>query len=533
MSLFDDLFDDDVANSGRVLKKNGKPVIERQVAQSGLSQDGASQENVSQENMAESMTLTAAPQMGGYAADDLFAGVNTFAAPSFDVDKLWQLCLDELKLQVGEKDYHQWLRPLRPVIEGEYLVILAINLVFIRHVNTHYLGIINRVLAEHTGGKLTAVVRVQSLAPEPAPKPKKRSTNKKTPLVFEESEAIEEQFTFENFVKAKSNALAYSTLYELAKRVGEKGNIGGNLFFIHGASGLGKTHLMQAVAHRYQKSGLSYCYFSKDRFFRVSIEAMRGGEEKTEQFIKKISRADLLIIDDVHMINNKNGPKVSQLMLTLFEEFTKGSKRLILASDKPPLQMKDFDSRFLSRFSGGLEVAVSQPDIETRVQILQKKAHALNMELPKECALFIAQNVAPDVRRLEGALLQLKAYSLTRGINHIDLYFVQDALQDRMESKTRLLNAETVRDVVAEYYSVSAKDLIGKKRVRTIARPRQMAMALVRELTQDSLLDIGHAFGGRDHTTVMHACETIAKLRQEDDNINTDYQNLLTTLKFS
>lgn len=469
------------------------------------------------------------------AFDDLFAGVDTehSVSVSFDVDGLWQLCLDELKPQIGEKDYHQWLRPLKPIIEGRQLVILAINSVFIRHINTHYLGIINRVLAEHTQGKLTAVVKVQSLAPEPTSKPKKRTAGKKAPLVFEESEAIEEQFTFENFVKAKSNALAYSTLFELTKRLGEKGNIGGNLFFIHGASGLGKTHLMQAVAHRYQKAGLSYCYFSKDRFFRVSIEAMRGGEDKTEQFIKKISRADLLIIDDVHMINNKNGPKVSQVMMTLFETFTKGNKRLILASDKPALQMKDFDSRFLSRFSGGLEIGVSQPDIETRVQILQKKASALEMDLPKECALFIAQNVAPDVRRLEGALLQLRAYSLTRGIGYIDLLFVQDALQDRVETKARLLNAETVRDVVAEYYGISAKDLLGKKRVRTIARPRQVAMALVRELTQDSLLDIGHAFGGRDHTTVMHACDTIAKLRLEDSTLNTDYHNLLTTLKYS
>ena len=248
--------------------------------------------------------------------------------------------------------------------------------------------------------------------------------------------------------------------------------------------------------------------------------------------IKRICRADLLIVDDVHLINNKNGPKVSQLLMTLFGEFTKGDKCLILASDKPPAQMANFDGRFLSRFSSGLTAAIEPPDIETRMQILQKKASIMNMDLPKECALFIAQNIPPDVRRLEGALNQVQANAAIIG-DKIDLRLVRHALKDRIEAKARAVNAENIKDVVAEYYGIAQKDLIGKKRTRTIARPRQMAMALIRELTQDSFPEIGQAFGGRDHTTVMYACEKISQLCQTDPNIQKDYQSLMATLEFA
>ena len=328
--------------------------------------------------------------------------------------------------------------------------------------------------------------------------------------------------------------MAYNACLELSKKIGQEKNssIDNHLVFIYGSSGLGKTHLMHAVAHRYQKAGLCYCYFTKDQFFKVTIDAMRGGDGRIDGLIKRICRADLLIVDDVHLINNKNGPKVSQLLMTLFGEFTKGNKCLILASDKPPAQMANFDGRFLSRFSSGLTAAIEPPDIETRMQILQKKASIMNMDLPKECALFIAQNIPPDVRRLEGALNQVQANAAIVG-DKIDLRLVRHALKDRIEAKARAVNAENIKDVVAEYYGIAQKDLIGKKRTRTIARPRQMAMALIRELTQDSFPEIGQAFGGRDHTTVMHACEKISQLCQTDPNIQKDYQSLMATLEFA
>lgn len=449
-----------------------------------------------------------------------------------DAQQLWQSCLEALRLEVSEIEFNQWLRPLKPQIEGKYLWLSAINSVFIKHINSHYLNIINQVLAQHSQGQLSAKVRVLSLSSKTAKSNTKQSpTNTKAQTKIAESHDIDENYTFESFVKGKPNALAYNACYELAKQAGQKRSVGNNVVFIYGASGLGKTHLMHAVAHRYQKAGLSYCYFTKDQFFRVTINAMRSGDSKSDQLIKRIAKADLLMIDDVHMINEKNGPKVSQFLMTLFEEFSKGNKRLILASNRSPSQMEDFDTRFLSRFSGGLSLPIEPPDIETRVQILHKKAHALQMTLPKECALFIAQNIPPDVRRLEGALNQIHANTLVSN-QEIDLELVRKAIKDRIEARARAVNAESIRDVVAEYYSVSTKDLMGKKRAREIARPRQMAMALIRELTQDSFPEIGQVFGGRDHTTVMHACEKIAQLRLSDPVIEKDYQTLMVTLEF-
>ena len=194
--------------------------------------------------------------------------------------------------------------------------------------------------------------------------------------------------------------------------------------------------------------------------------------------------------------------------------------------------MQDFDTRFLSRFEGGLSLAIESPDIEMRMQILQKKASLLGMELPKDCAIFMAQNMPPEFRRLEGALNQVRANALLVG-GEVTLSLVRYAIKDRIEARARAVNAENIRDLVTENYGVSVKDLIGKKRARNIARPRQMAMALVRELTQDSFPEIGQVFGGRDHTTVIHACEKISELRAVESSVEKDYQALLATLEFA
>lgn len=437
---------------------------------------------------------------------------------------LWQRCLVELSYQIAESELKQWLEPLKPQIAGDTLTLYAINQVFLRRC-AKYVPIIEQVLAQYGDGVHRVALKKEILKSTPiAPVVAKRPSS-----ISLEGDAIKDSYVFENFVKGKSNTLAYNACLEMAKQAGQKG--GNSLFFIYGASGLGKTHLMHAVAHRYQKAGLEYCYFTKDGFFRAMTGAMvKKGE--AGNLLKRISKADLLIIDDVHLINNQSGPQVSQTLITLCDEFTQGNKRLILASNKPPSLMENFEERFLSRFSGGLTLPIEPPDIETRVQILQKKAHMLGVELPKDCALFIAQNIPSDVRSLEGALNQVVASTQLYG-QQINLELAKVALKDRIESKARAVNAENIRSVVSEYYGVSLKDLMSKKRARPIARPRQMAMALIRELTQDSFPEIGQGFGGRDHTTVIHACEAIAKLRQSDADIEKDYQALMATLKFS
>lgn len=453
-----------------------------------------------------------------------------FLDTSDDAEELWGLCLVELKAGMSEMDFNQWIRPITPTLQGDTLVLSAINPVYIERINKNYLSIITAVLSEQTQGRISLKTQLKSRS---APKASKKKTKK---VHVEGSNTLNPLYTFDNFVKGKSNALAYNACVELSKKLGQEtgGVLDSHLLFVYGASGLGKTHLISAVAHRYQKAGLNYCFFDKDSFFKATTTAFRleqGGEKgEVERLMERIRQTDLLMIDDIHMIKSKSGSAVLDVLTRLFSDFTQGNKRLILASDRPPARMTNFDERFLSRFSRGLSLPIDPPDMETRIQILHKKAEAKSMVLPKECAIFIAQNVPFDVRGLEGALDQVLAYAITTGMQ-VDLRLVRQALRDRIEVKTASVNAESIRDVVAKYYGVPVKELMGKKRSRHIARPRQVAMALMRELTQDSFPEIGQAFGGRDHTTVMHACQAIAELRETDTQMNKDYQSLMVTLR--
>ena len=447
------------------------------------------------------------------------------SSPSAD---FWQECLKELSFEVSEADFLRWLSPLEASVDGDVLVLSAINQYFITHIKDNYIDKIELLVKKHAPAGIEGVRLETPKVVDVKPKSEKTVTKKaKSNTQIEESEQLEDNYTFDAFVKGKSNAFAYNACYDLGKKGGESAY---PLVFLYGSSGLGKTHLMHAVAHRYQKAGLRFCYMTKDHFFRITKDAFR--DRKVDQLVKKICKADLLIIDDIHLIDGKRAPHISDLLLTIFSDFSKNKKnRIILASDRQPAQLNNFDERFKSRFSSGLNVMIEPPDIDMRVQILEKKASVLGMDLPKECALFIAQNVAPDVRRLEGALNQVHANFVMSG-EPVTLSLVRHAIKDHIEARARAVNADNIRDLVAQYYGISAKDLMGKKRARNIARPRQMAMALIRELTQDSFPEIGQFFGGRDHTTVMHACKAIEELRATDVKVDKAYQALKATLEF-
>lgn len=449
------------------------------------------------------------------------------SAPSPSAD-FWQECLKELSFEVSEADFLRWLSPIQASVDGDVLVLSAINQYFITHIKDNYIDKIELLVKKHAPAGIEGVRLETPKVIDVKPKSEKTVTKKaKTNTQIEESEQLEDNYTFDAFVKGKSNAFAYNACYDLGKKGGDSAY---SLVFLYGSSGLGKTHLMHAVAHRYQKAGSRFCYMTKDHFFRITKDAFR--DRKVDQLVKKICKADLLIIDDIHLINGKSAPHISDLLLTIFSDFSKNKKnRIILASDRQPAQLNNFDERFKSRFSSGLNVLIEPPDIDMRVQILEKKASVLGMDLPKECALFIAQNVAPDVRRLEGALNQVHANFVMSG-EPVTLSLVRHAIKDHIEARARAVNADNIRDLVAQYYGISAKDLLGKKRARNIARPRQMAMALIRELTQDSFPEIGQFFGGRDHTTVMHACKTIEELRATDVKVDKAYQALKATLEF-
>ncbi|WP_019672123.1 chromosomal replication initiator protein DnaA [Psychrobacter lutiphocae] len=456
---------------------------------------------------------------------------------------LWDRCLDDLRYQLKENEFTMWLRPLSANEYGDTLELLAPNQYFVSHVQQHHFTEIEKLAKHHSQGSIKQVVIqvessvqskpthgvssvVDSMQISSTSSPASATLKKQadTPISSDKALSyINPLYTFETFVTGKSNMLAYKACLELGKKQSQNRH---NPLFLYGASGLGKTHLMHSVAHRYLKIGKTFYYFSSEKFINQLVYALRN--QKIEQFKKKIKRVDLLIIDDVHVLAGKN--KSSSEFLSLFADFMVEGKQVILASDRHPSQMTEFDERFRSRFSSGLAVSIDPPEMETRMQILQKKAHLSGVELPKECALFIAQNVVSNVRRLEGALNQVLATANLTG-NPIDLDMVQYALKDVIAIRSQAVSMDNIRKVVAEYYDVSVKDLMSKKRTRSIARPRQIAMALARELTKDSFPDIGQSFGGRDHTTVMHACDKVAELRREDPVLDKEYKALAMTLQ--
>ena len=461
---------------------------------------------------------------------------------------LWDRCLNDLRYQLKENEFTMWLRPLSAKVVGDKLELLAPNQYFVTHVQENHFAAIEQLAKQHSNGEISQVfIRVESsVQPAPQDSTVDRNTsnghhNRGSASMTQglDSEGnlsdaaqmasdkslsyINPYFTFETFVSGKSNMLAYKACQELGKKQSQNRH---NPLFLYGASGLGKTHLMHSVAHKYLKIGKTFYYFSSEKFINQLVYALRN--QKIEQFKRKIKRVDLLIIDDVHVLAGKN--KSSSEFLSLFADFMVEGKQVILASDRHPSQMTEFDERFRSRFSSGLAVSIEPPEMETRMQILQKKASLSGVELPKECALFIAQNVVSNVRRLEGALNQVVANANLTG-NPIDLDMVQYALKDVIAIRSQAVSMDNIRKVVAEYYDVSVKDLMSKKRTRSIARPRQIAMALARELTKDSFPDIGQSFGGRDHTTVMHACDKVAQLRSEDPVLDKEYKALSMTLQ--
>ena len=485
-----------------------------------------------------------------------------------DTAILWDKCLNDLRYRVKDNVFTMWLRPLSVHREEQTLVIRAPNDYFVTYIKKNHLADIEQLVIKHSQNSIEeVVVRVDNnshsttqnvdssetetvnnnetsptslfASHEVSPTLVDSSNNAKhlnTNQQINTSQAalidsndikslsyLNPDFTFETFVTGKSNNLAYKACYELTKPQSKNRH---NPLFIYGPSGLGKTHLMHSVAQRYLKNNRSFYYFTSEKFINQLVYSLRNN--KIEDFKKKIKKVDLLIVDDIHVLAGKT--KSSNEFLTLFADFTSGDKQLILASDRHPSQMTEFDERFRSRFSWGLTVAVEPPEIDTRVQILQKKADSYGMLLPKECALFIAQNVVSNVRRLEGALNQVFANANLTGAP-ITLEMVQYALKDIVAMRVQAVNMDNIRKVVAEYYDITVKDLMGRKRTRTIARPRQIAMALSRELTGDSYPDIGQSFGGRDHTTVMHGCDKVAELRAADPAFDKDYKALAMMLQ--
>ncbi|WP_019519136.1 chromosomal replication initiator protein DnaA [Faucicola boevrei] len=460
---------------------------------------------------------------------------------------LWQRCVDELKHQLPDNIFTMWIRPLsahetQSIEFGDVLVVTVPNDYFASYVEKNYLSQIQD-LVKQLEPERNILVKIQVnkdpvfLMPvnQESTSPTTASTNFGTQNnqqanvnggkaeKLQAFQTLDKMFTFEQFVTGKANQIAYSFCKETVNHLGDSKN---NPLFLYGSTGLGKTHLMQAVAHDVIKQGKSFYYFSSDKFVNHLVHALRTS--KIDEFKEKIKKVDLLIIDDIHVIAGK--PKSSEEFLVLFNDFIGNNKQVILASDRHPSALVDFDEYTKSRLLGGMSVALEPPELETRIQILQKKAKSQDVILPKDCAIFMAQHIVANVRELEGALN--KVLAMARLLNQdVALDLVQMALKDVIAIRVQAVSMENIRKVVAEFYNVSIKDIMGKKRSRNIARPRQVAMALARELTNNSLIDIGQSFGGRDHTTVMHACEKVQELCLTDAMFEKDYRSLKLMLQ--
>jgi chromosomal replication initiator protein len=440
---------------------------------------------------------------------------------------LWNQCTRVLQAELPEQQFNTWIRPLQAVDEGSVLRLLAPNRFVVDWVQQHHLERILQVV-DDTDSDTEVVVEVGSREPAapvaPAIRPNRpvgapiRATSR-TPVVSR----LNPQFTFASFVEGKSNQLAKAA----ATQVGENPGKSYNPLFIYGGVGLGKTHLMHAIGNSMIKNNpeARVSYVHSERFVGDMVRGLQ--HNKISEFKRAYRSLDALLIDDIQFFAGKE--RSQEEFFHTFNALLEGQRQIILTCDRYPKEVNGLEERLKSRFGWGLTVAIEPPELETSVAILISKATAEGVELPDEVAFFIAKRIRSNVRELEGALRRVIANYRFTG-RPINLDFAKEALRDLLALQERLVSIENIQKTVADYFKIRMGDLLSKKRSRSIARPRQIAMALAKELTNHSLPEIGDAFGGRDHTTVLHGCRRVESLRETDKRIDDDYLNLLRTL---
>ena len=448
---------------------------------------------------------------------------------------LWQDCLSQLQDQVSPMDLSTWLRPLQAdVISQEQVVLYASNMFVKSWVENHYLAQIHQICQALAKNPNLQIIVKEGV--KPAPKvveasPAQTNNHQESAVSFQQESDASSKFEshlnrkhlFENFVEGKSNQLARAVGQKLALAPGEPT---ANPFFLYGGTGLGKTHLLHAIGNGIlaNKPNARVLYIHANNFMQHMVKAMR--DNKMDQFKKFYRSLDALLVDDIQFFAEKE--KTQEEFFHIFNNLFETGRQIILTSDRYPKEIEKIEERLKSRFGWGLTTAIEPPDLETRVAILLKKAEEHHMELPEEVAFFIAQRLRTNVRELEGALNRVKAMQDFKG-GHIDIDFVRDTLKDILALQERLVTIENIQKVVAEYYRIKVADLKSKSRARSVTRPRQVAMALAKELTNKSLPEIGRAFE-RDHTTVLNACREVPKFREKDSSIQEDWANLIRTL---
>ncbi len=440
------------------------------------------------------------------------------------VPSLWTGCLRQLQSDLSETDFNTWILPLQAVEEDGTLKLLAPNRFVVDWVTDRCLGRIREVVARDTPDGAHAVVLQVGTRQPGAPMPTGTvSAPAVVPQPARLGSRLNPNYTFDRFVEGKSNQLARAAALQVAR------NPGGayNPLFIYGGVGLGKTHLMQSVGHAILagQPGARVAYIHSEQFVQDMVTALR--HNTIGEFKKAYRSLDALLIDDIQFFAGKDHSQ--EEFFHTFNALLEGQRQVILTCDRYPKEVTGLEERLKSRFGWGLTVAVEPPEMETSAAILIAKAAAENVVLPDEVAFFMAQRIRSNIRELEGALRRVIANSAFTG-RPINLDFAREALRDLLALQERLVTIENIQKVVAEYFKIRVADVLSQRRSRSVARPRQIAMSLAKELTRHSLPEIGDAFGGRDHTTVLHACRRIQELKESDTRVREDYQNLLRTL---
>jgi len=436
------------------------------------------------------------------------------------MNSIWDNCLTKLENEIAGSDFSTWIRPLQAIESDVQIKLLAPNRFVLDWVKQHYFAKIEESVHEFSNGTLDLNLEIgskKSTAPAAISSVKPAELKKTSPNFLNKA------FTFDSFVEGKSNQLARAASIQVSENIGKAYNP----LLIYGSSGLGKTHIMHAIGNAvFQKNpSAKIVYLHSEKFVQDMVKALQ--QNSINAFKEYYRGIDVLLIDDIQFFAGKE--RSQEEFFHTFNTLLEKKHQIVLTCDKYPKEIIGLEDRLKSRFGCGLPVSIEPPDMETRAAILMKKAAQVNVELPQDVAFFIAKKIPFNVRDLEGALRRVIANAQFTG-REITIEFTKEALHDLISLKDKLVNIDNIQKIVAEYFKIRVADLSSKNRKQTVTRPRQMAMCLARELTSHSFPEIGDAFGGRDHTTVMNACRKINELKEADHKIAEDYSNLLRTL---
>ena len=441
----------------------------------------------------------------------------------------WNHCLDRLEVDLTPEQFNTWIRPLHAVEDGSILRLLAPNHFVSDWVSKHFLDRIRKIIRRCESAETNVTVHVGSReSPSPIDGGTDGATVEASLPDIRHSQpsatGLRAEFTFDNFVEGKSNQMARAASMQVASNPDDTDN---NPLFIYGGTGLGKTHLMHAIGHRMleENPSANVVYLHSEQFVAEMVTALQ--HNKINEFKKRYRSVDALLIDDIQFFAGKE--RSQEEFFHTFNRLLERESLVVLTSDRYPKEIHGLDNRLKTRFGGGLPIAIEPPELETRAAILMNKAAATDTVVPDEVTFFIAQRLQSNVRELEGALRRVIATAKFTG-RAVTIDLAKEALRDILKSHERLVTTDNIQRNVAQYFKIRVNDLTSRRKSRSVTRPRHIAMALAKELTNHSLPEIGAAFGGRDHTTVLYACRKIAKLREQDVTTADDYTALLRIL---